>query len=392
MITLGIGNLELDWGKNWAFTNHSALFRPEDVTLIDYHYVGDANEAIVEKKEGYSRPLRRMLPRLERLGASLTDCEREYQRIRNMQPGGDNPNILPFDDLKAALAGVDVMSVSPEYDPSADFGHFFRRELVDRLGFGNLDRDVVWATAGVIENYDATFVLRLLAENLANLDVPVEWRFADVVEEDWVKRSDVVQSVGYGSTVLIVTEGSSDAHIIAKALEWLRPETRDFFRFIDMAEGYPFSGTGQLHKFCQGLVKIGVAGRVLVIYDNDTEGSGKFASTRALALPDNMKVMKLPDMAVFKEMLGVGPDGERSTDINGKAAAIECYLDLTHGHVGPPKIRWTSFDKAQDQYQGELIRKESYAKAFFELRHRASYDFSGLEAIITAIEAAFDAE
>ncbi len=47
MITLGIGNLEVDWGKNWGFRDHRALFQTGDVALVDYHYWGGEG-AIVE--------------------------------------------------------------------------------------------------------------------------------------------------------------------------------------------------------------------------------------------------------------------------------------------------------------------------------------------------------
>jgi hypothetical protein len=35
-----------------------------------------------------------------------------------------------------------------------------------------------------------------------------------------------------------------------------RPAIVDFFTFIDMEEGYPFSGSGNLATFCRGLAKI----------------------------------------------------------------------------------------------------------------------------------------
>lgn len=37
MITLGIGRMELDWGKNNLYKDHSALFQISDVQLIPYY-------------------------------------------------------------------------------------------------------------------------------------------------------------------------------------------------------------------------------------------------------------------------------------------------------------------------------------------------------------------
>ena len=55
-ITLGIGKLEVDWGKNSNFFDHSPLFRPSDVKEIPYLY---ANDVAIEQ-EGYSRKLSRI--------------------------------------------------------------------------------------------------------------------------------------------------------------------------------------------------------------------------------------------------------------------------------------------------------------------------------------------
>lgn len=43
-----------------------------------------------------------------------------------------------------------------------------------------------------MENFDPWSTLRLLAENPSNLDIPVTWSFADVVESGWVDRDEVV--------------------------------------------------------------------------------------------------------------------------------------------------------------------------------------------------------
>jgi hypothetical protein len=185
----------------------------------------------------------------------------------------------------------------------------------------------------------------------------------------------------------LVTEGSSDAKVLAKALQLLRPNIADFFRFVDMEEGYPFTGTGNLFRFCQGLVKIGFRSDALIIYDNDAEGVSKFEATRALALPDSMRVLKLPDLDALGDIAAIGPQGAYRDDINGRAAAIECYLDLHWKANGEPTIRWTSFNQQISRYQGELIGKEAYTKRFLDLRMKEpGYNFDGVLAVLSAIE------
>ncbi len=40
MISLAVGRLEIEWGKNNGFTDHSALFQAGDLTQIPYYYAG----------------------------------------------------------------------------------------------------------------------------------------------------------------------------------------------------------------------------------------------------------------------------------------------------------------------------------------------------------------
>ena len=42
-------NIWIDWGKNSYFKDHSALFKPKDVKLIPYYYVGDDDKPLISK-------------------------------------------------------------------------------------------------------------------------------------------------------------------------------------------------------------------------------------------------------------------------------------------------------------------------------------------------------
>jgi hypothetical protein len=202
----------------------------------------------------------------------------------------------------------------------------------------------------------------------------------------WAHRDKIVADLAPELRFLIVTEGSSDAKILAHALRILRPEVADFFCFVDMEEGYPFSGTGNLHRFCQGLVSIGILNRVLIVYDNDAEGSARYVATRRLTMPSNMRVMKLPDLPEFECFRTIGPNGVGTDDINGRAAAIECYLDLSSGRATQPCTRWSNFNKEISVYHGTLIDKEFYTREFLKLTHeKLGYDFAKIGVVLDSI-------
>lgn len=79
-----------------------------------------------------------------------------------------------------------------------------------------------------------------------------------------------------------------------------------------------------------------------------------------------MRAMMLPDLPDFWSFAAIGPEGPVTTDINGRAAAIECYLDLAFEETSPPTVRWTTYKAEIGVYQGALEHKESYTKRFMK--------------------------
>jgi hypothetical protein len=258
MVHLALGPFEVDWGKNNSLRLHGEIYQPGDVTLVPDVYVGEDDQHITEMQTGTSKPLAKALPRLELLGFTLETGRAEFDSLVNAFGRGDLA--VSFDDLAQALAKMDVDAAATDYHEDYDLGEFFARELFDRLGLkepSGDERGGRYELGEVMENLHPYVILRLLAENPANLSRPVTWHYHDVVGNGWVQPETISDSIGNVRRFLIVTEGSSDAHVIRKAFELLRPEIADFFSFVDMQEGYPFTGTGNLHKFSQGLVAIG---------------------------------------------------------------------------------------------------------------------------------------
>jgi hypothetical protein len=166
------------------------------------------------------------------------------------------------------------------------------------------------------------------------------------------------------------------------ALKILRPHIADFFDFVDMEEGYPFSGTGNLYRFIQGLISIAVQNNVIVLFDNDTEGLFNFERCSHLNVPTNMKILKLPDVEAFRSFQTVGPSGQHRLNINGQAAALECYLQLDETAC----VRWSSFNPSLNAYQGALINKDHYKNDFLAQQSRvATYDYTKIESVLDMV-------
>jgi hypothetical protein len=380
IITLGVGRLEVDWGKNNFFKNHSRLFLKGDIKPEPYYYADNYEET----KPAYSRPLRQVLPRLELLGYTLSACRRMYdETVETLLDYYPDPEIR-FDLLARALASVDVQRIALSQDELEDYdlGEYAAKAILCDPEFTKTAADLASLTrhdGTFFENLDPYIILRLLCENPRNLEQNVIWRFQDVLESGWVSDCDDLYT-GPSDTdkYLVVTEGSSDTSILSKSLNLVHPGVIDFFNFIDMSDNYPFTGTGNLFRFCQGLASIRIQNKILVVLDSDTAGVETFRRVRKLPLPQNMRVACLPPLDQFRAFKTLGPSGESIEDVNGKAVSIECFLDLKHGGGNPPAVRWTSFNRDLGVYQGELVGKEVYTRSFFDLAADRSYDLSKL--------------
>ena len=188
--------------------------------------------------------------------------------------------------------------------------------------------------------------MRLLAEGNGNDNATVAWQYGPLVHAGWATEGEFVSGARRAETFLIATEGSSDVHILKYALALLRPGIADFFRFIDVSERHPFSGTGNLVKFAEGLVKIDVQNQIVFLFDNDAEGLDAHQRLSTLTLPPNMRRVMLPEMEAFRTFPTQGPEGIRESNINRRVAAIECYLDLGVGEYPTAKVLWTDYKKA----------------------------------------------
>ncbi len=253
-----------------------------------------------------------------------------------------------------------------DYDP----GEFLSKYLFKHKEFNKIHNlaEIIDKDIGLVfENIDPYITLRILAERPQNAELDVYWGYADIVDNGWVQKEDIFKNVGAGQEVLVVTEGSSDTHILKKAINLLYSDVSDFFTFVDMEENYPFTGDGNLFNFCKGLSSIRIKNNVLVIFDNDVAGVVKYSQLKEIGLPSNMHIIKLPDHSSFGNFKTVGPHGESFENINGTAVAIECFLDHSYDADPQPCVRWTSYNKNLGAYQGELIGKERYTKKFLKL-------------------------
>lgn len=124
MIHLAVGRLEIDWGKNHGFRDHSPLFQPADLTQVPHYYVADDSEGVqdeheeyqfdlvTEYKDGLSKPLWQVIERINLLGHTLEYAKLEFEYLSHLN--GFDIEKFSFDQLAEALATIDVNTISAD--------------------------------------------------------------------------------------------------------------------------------------------------------------------------------------------------------------------------------------------------------------------------------------
>jgi hypothetical protein len=413
---LEVGGLTVDWSKNSRGIDHGMLFQEKDrqrvrSDQINYDYFAEHNEDPGPMEMAFRRRLGDVLPRLELLGFTLGQIRREYaDRVRVWREEclaiaddeeTSSPDAMTFEEFCAFATAHQLHVLDDTFVSSFDdasklqiHGRFSDEKVTSRLPRLVDDNDGAYSERsyfgtliGILHPYS---VLRVLAQNSSNLDANVVWQYGPLVNSGWASESEFVPGARRKQTFLVATEGTSDTHILNHAFSSLRPDIADFFRFIDVTERHPFSGAGNLLKFAEGLAKIDVHNQVIFLFDNDAEGYETYQKLLLMRLPPNMQAMVLPELEQFRAFPARGPDGVSNADINRRAAAIECYLDLTAAENPAAKVIWTNYKKELDAYQGSLEFKESYVKRFLSqttetVAAGSAYDVSKLRAVLDAL-------
>ncbi|GHU12136.1 hypothetical protein AGMMS50225_19340 [Betaproteobacteria bacterium] len=410
-ITLEVGKLTLDWSKNSRGVDHGVLFQERDrkrhpSDQLDYEYIAENNEDVGDAEMAFVRSLRDVVPRLELLGFTLQRAEREYtNRVdawrEEYQWESENedkstPDIMNFDEFKSFATKHSLKDLSSDYidydTPNRDElarGRFNSDSETQRLPSSSQWDNYYSETSyfgqmiNILHPYS---ILRILAVNTDNLAVDVVWQYGPLIESGWASEAEFTPNARRTQTFLIATEGNSDVRILEHAFKLLRPEIADFFRFIDMSSGYPFTGASNLVQFAKGLATIDLLNQVVVLFDNDAAGFRAYKQLLKHTLPLNIRVMMLPELDEFHAFRTKGPQGETYADINRRAAAIECYLDTSNGE---PLVVWTSYMEDLKIYQGALDKKEEYTNAFMqqtlETVSAGSYDLKKLNAVLDSL-------
>src|SRR5262249_38466727 len=136
-------------------------------------------------------------------------------------------------------------------------------------------------------------------------------------------------------------------------------------------------GAGQLVSTVKSFVGAGIVNRIVAFFDNDTAALAAMRGLRDLRLPQNMKVLRYPDIPSARDYPTLGPQGAFPMDVNGLACGLEMYygvdvLRREDGSLTP--VQWRGYDDAVRQYQGEVMDKARLQARFAEKLQKCRSD------------------
>ena len=83
-------------------------------------------------------------------------------------------------------------------------------------------------------------------------------------------------------------------------IELLYPHLKHLYSFIDFHGSKSSGGTGQIVNLVKSLIGANIREKIIVLFDNDTEGRRAQKVLSELSPPPNFKILRYPDIDLLK--------------------------------------------------------------------------------------------
>lgn len=382
---LTIADYPIFENKNWYFEeiiNH--LFQQDDYKSIARNNSsrnkivwGDAfdNDHDIYEFKGYHQTVKVCRQRLEIYGMSYEKAKADFAKAKLISK---QEEIYGFSLQKITYAQY-LLEVQQIIESQKKGYDEFYTNLKDSLIIGNL------GIYGQSLAYHLYSILSVLPD-----DAVIEYDFSEVIEGGWVKEEQALK-IDY-EKIIILTEGKTDVEFISKSIQKLYPHLVEYYHFIDFSEHNVESNASALVKLILSFAAANVKHPVIALFDNDTTGLMEMKKLVAKALPDNIKVLRYPDISLAKKYPTIGPTGNKRVNVNGMACGIEMYLGIDvltlKGEFIP--IQWKGYNERENKYQGEIAQK-LYVQEEFRKKIKSDRlgDFDEMDLLLNKIFCAY---
>ena len=244
-------------------------------------------------------------------------------------------------------------------------------ELNDDLFFGIY---IDWYAEPQTRKEICWLVFRAILEGYnSNEEVVVD--FTDLYEGGWCSEN-LYEEVDNVPKTIILTEGKYDIRVLSKSIKLLYPGMEKYYTFFDFDTFKTKGSTDEVVKYVKAFASAKIENRVIALLDNDAAGMEAKKQLEAIKLPNNFRVMTLPDVKIAEKYLTIGPTGEEFVNVNGRACSIEMYLGrdvlFSDGNFEP--VMWEGYKEKVKCYQGALKNKVTIQKKFDKKISQAEKD------------------
>ena len=397
------------------FTESDRIFVRNQSGRIEEYLEGELEDSVFE----YEATVRNVVDRLEISGFTLERAKASFDKsLADLLDARADYHLT----AREQLSMTDVTDENKKwyqqtsYEQEKDFcsGYTFDkwiesiRELI--VQEADSDFDVTEDYAGILpiqheinESFflsfpseDCRYVLRSILE-LFGKDDYVVLDYGDLVQGGWVNPHEELCHVE--PHIIILTEGPTDIDILEPSLYALYPHLYEFYSFMDFRTLNVQANAAALANIVKAFIGARIKEKMIAIFDNDAAATDVLRSLPLDSLPENIKVIQLPNLEFAKNYPTTGPQGTHFTDVNGCACSIEMYLGcdvLTDDNDELIPVRWGSYINGVKRYQGEIEQKKLIQQKYNALLKGIDYavqvpehDWSGLESVFQAIFSAY---
>ncbi|HEY4266851.1 MAG TPA: HEPN/Toprim-associated domain-containing protein [Galbitalea sp.] len=355
--------------------------------------------------------------RLEVMGVSLAKVRKAFEMT--LRERADEIAESMDDDGVSRAALAQMLRTATFLDWSSAFGEFMASDIHPGWPFTAPEALRTEMMRFIEEEADDTFFglpgdarwLLRAATEVCGPDAVVEYDISELVRSGYYELQDAVaaraieglrNSARDNAPVLVLTEGSTDATALSRALRLLSPHLVGYLTFPDFHSSNAAGGTGSLVATVRSFAAAGVVNRAVALFDNDAAGRDAIRMLGRTSLPSSLRIAALPDLQLARAYPTRGPSGPAIQDVNGLAASVELYFgddvlrDQPDGQLMP--VVWQAFDRGVGGWQGALEDKAALQARFASKLDRTSrdpallqsLDWSGMRRIIDLIVHAFD--
>jgi len=249
---------------------------------------------------------------------------------------------------------------------------------------------------GISVEYASLEIFRVLLEAFSD-EQEIILDYTSLHEGGWCNATPEEELHDAPKTI-ILTEGKYDAFVISKAMHLLYPYMEKFYSFVDSSSANVQGSTNFLTHYLKVFIGAKVENRIIALYDNDAAGLSEIESLKSIKLPENVRIMHLPDLTICNAYPTIGPTVNEAANINGRACSIELFLgnDVLSIDGSLTPIMWTGYIDKVKNYQGEITRKGEIQKKFVKKLQDAedgeiknNGDWNELNVLLNSIFAVF---